>query len=125
MDVNKVFENLFLAEEVAEQSGYDQGYEIGKGRLFEGYHLGYHRASLFGAHLGYYSGTLHLFQNHKSEKVVNIVKTLLDEIDRFPKHNDENTDIKAVFESIKSKYQKFCTLVKINSCYPEADKLEF
>lgn len=107
----------------AKQSGYKQSFEIVKKQLFEGYHLSYHRVSLFRAQLGYY--TLLSSKNHKSEKVRSIVNSLLEEIDKFPKNNDENVDLKSIFDSIKSKFQKFCTVAKINSSYPEADKLEF
>lgn len=125
MDVNDVFENLFLAEEVAEQKGYKEGFETGKNRLFEGYHLGYHRASSIGAQLGYYSGTLLLYQNHPREKVSTSANNLLQEINQFPKTNDDKTDINGLFQKIKFKFNKFCTLVKVSSSYPEADKLEF
>lgn len=129
LDINKAFEDLLFAEEIAQKSGYKEGYKSGKEQLLKGYHLGYHRASIIAAQLGYYSGVLeHYLQNNDTgcEKTIMIAKTLLKDIhSTLPDHQDDNLDILKALENIKCKYAKFCSLAKINSVYPEADKLEF
>lgn len=127
-DVNQVFENLLFAEEQAQKSGYTDGYESGQNRLLKGYHLGYHRASLVAAQLGYYCGVIEQYlHSNKStnEKVISLAKEILDNIHHFPKHNDDTTDILKTLENIKFKYVKFCSLAKLNPIYPETNKLEF
>lgn len=131
LDVNKAFEDLLFAEEIAQKSGYEKGYESGKTQLLKGYHLGYHRGSVIAAQLGYYSGVLdHYLQsnvNNTCERTVAIAKQLLAEIRGvFPEHQDDNLDILQAVENIKVKYAKFCSLAKIYPrSYPEAEKLEF
>ncbi|KAL6262550.1 hypothetical protein P5V15_005343 [Pogonomyrmex californicus] len=129
LDVNKAFEDLLFAEEIAQKSAYEKGYESGKEQLLKGYHLGYHRASIIAAQLGYYSGVLeHYLQNNdaKCEKATAVAKKLLEDIrSTLPDHQDDNLDILKAVEDIKFKYAKFCSLAKISPLYPEADKLEF
>ncbi|XP_014469552.1 PREDICTED: uncharacterized protein LOC106741763 isoform X2 [Dinoponera quadriceps] len=129
VDVNKAFEDLLFAEEIAQKSAYEEGYKSGKEELLKGYHLGYHRASIIAAQLGYYSGVLEQYlQNNDNtcEKTVALAKKLLEDIrNTFPEHQDDNLDILKAVEDIKFKYAKFCSLAKINPLYPEADKLEF
>ncbi|KAL0113686.1 hypothetical protein PUN28_012666 [Cardiocondyla obscurior] len=129
LDVNKAFEDLLFAEEIAQKSGYEKGYESGKEQLLKGYHLGYHRASIIAAQLGYYSGVLeHYLQSNdvKCEKTMGLAKKLLEDIcSTLPNHQDDNLDILKAVEDIKFKYAKFCSLAKINPLYPETDKLEF
>lgn len=129
LDVNKAFEDLLFAEEIAQKSSYEKGYKSGKEQLLKGYHLGYHRASIIAAQLGYYSGVLeHYLQNNDAncEKAVVIAKKLLEDIhSTFPDHQDDDLDILKAVDNIKLKYAKFCSLVKISPLYPEAEKLEF
>lgn len=129
LDVNKAFEDLLFAEEIAQKSGYEKGYDTGKEQLLKGYHLGYHRASIIAAQLGYYNGVLeHYLQNNdaKCEKATAIAKKLLEDIrSSLPNHQDDNLDILKAVEDIKFKYAKFCSLVKISPLYPETDRLEF
>lgn len=129
LDVNKAFENLLFVEEIAQKSGYKEGYKTGKEQLLKGYHLGYHRASIIAAQLGYYSGVLEQYlQNNDNtcEKTVALAKKLLEDIhSTFPGRQDDNLDILKAVEGIKFKYAKFCSLAKINPLYPEADNLEF
>jgi len=129
LDVNKAFENLLFTEEIAQKSSYEKGYENGKQQLLKGYHIGYHRASIIAAQLGYYSGVLeHYLQNNnvKCEKAIAIAKKLLENIrSTLPDHQDENLDILQAVEDIKFKYAKFCSLAKISPLYPETDRLEF
>ncbi|KAG7200477.1 hypothetical protein KM043_001043 [Ampulex compressa] len=128
VDVNKAFESLLFAEEVAQDSGYQEGYEAGRNRTLEGYHLGYHRASLLGAQLGYYSGILEQYlgvNDTENNKVAAVAKKILDDIEKFPRQNDDTVDIENAMEGIKFQYAKFCAMAKISSVYPEADKLNF
>ncbi|KAF7378919.1 hypothetical protein HZH66_015153 [Vespula vulgaris] len=116
-DVNQVFENLLFAEEQAQKSGYTDGYESGQNKLLKGYHLGYHRASLVAAQLGYYCGVIEQYlHSNKSanEKVISLANEILENIHHFPKHNDNTTDILKTLENIKFKYVKFCSLAKLN-----------
>ncbi|CAL7938313.1 unnamed protein product [Xylocopa violacea] len=127
-DINKKFEDLLFAEENARSVGYEEGFEVGKRQLVDGYHLGYHRASLLAAQLGYYCGILEQYLNANecnSEKGVNIAKELLQDIHNFPICNDETVDILKTVDDIKFKYAKFCSITKISSSYPEADKFDF
>lgn len=129
LDINKTFEDLLFAEEVAQKTGYEKGYKSGKEQLLKGYHLGYHRVGIIAAQLGYYSGVLeHYLQNNDTEceKTIMIAKKLLKDIhNTFPDRQDDKLDILKAVEDIKCKYAKFCSLAKINSSYPEADTLEF
>lgn len=128
VDINEAFENLLFAEEAAQRVGYKEGFNDGKQRLFEGYHLGYHRASLLAAQLGYYSGVLEGITKPNSLYSVKIqeeAKKLQREIYSFPRTNDETADIAKCFTDIKLKYQKLCATAKISPNYPETDKLEF
>ncbi|XP_011704483.1 PREDICTED: uncharacterized protein LOC105459857 [Wasmannia auropunctata] len=129
LDVNRAFEDLLFAEEIAAEDGYEKGYKSGREGLLKGYHLGYHRASVIAAQLGYYSGVLeHYLQSNdaKCEKAVTIAKKLLTDIrSTLPDHQDDNLDILQAMEDIKFKYAKFCSLAKISPLYPETDRLEF
>ncbi|XP_063992520.1 protein LTO1 homolog [Diachasmimorpha longicaudata] len=126
-DINEIFDNLLLAEEIAEQSGYEEGYSAGKKQSLKGYHLGYHRGSELAAKLGYYSGIAEHCLNSSIHpaKVTEQAKKLLEAIEQFPITNDETVDIIKNSEDIKFKFIKLCSLAKIDSTYPEADKLEF
>ncbi|XP_076295634.1 uncharacterized protein LOC143216459 [Lasioglossum baleicum] len=128
VDINKEFENLLFAEENAQNVGYEEGYETGKQQLIKGFHLGYHRACLIGAQLGYYCGILEQYldtDEPKTEKAALIAKELLRDISNFPRFNSETVDFLDSVDNIKFKYARFCALTKISSSYPEADKLEF
>ncbi|XP_054008794.1 uncharacterized protein LOC128892404 [Hylaeus anthracinus] len=128
VDVNKEFENLLFTEENAQNLGYKEGYEAGKEQLINGFHLGYHRASLLGAQLGYYSGILEQYlstNKPNSEKAVSLAKELLQIIYSFPRHNNNTVDILKSMDDIKFKYAKFCSLTKTSPLYPEMDKLDF
>ncbi|XP_015108395.1 protein LTO1 homolog [Diachasma alloeum] len=126
-DINEIFENLLLAEEIAEQSGYEEGYNAGKNQSLKGYHLGYHRGSELAAKLGYYSGIAEhcLKSSIHLPKVIEQAKKLLEAIQQFPTSNDETVDIIKNSEEIKFKFIKLCSLAKIDSTYSEADKLDF
>jgi len=132
LDINKVFEDLLFAEEIVQKSAYEKGYESGKEQLLKGYHLGYHRACIIGAELGYYNGVLEQYLQNNGDTDTNCKKTtllakqLLQDIrSTFPDHQDDNLDIQTAVHNIKLKYKKFCSLTKINPSYPETDKLEF
>ncbi|XP_012339767.1 uncharacterized protein LOC105734965 [Apis florea] len=128
VDINKKFEDLLFAEENAQYIGYKEGFEVGKKQLVNGFHFGYHKASLLGAQLGYYSGILEQYLSANKcniEKGVWIAKELLQDIYNFPKYNDETIDISKTIDNIKFKYAKFCALTKIYAPYPETDKLDF
>lgn len=128
IDINKAFEDLLFVEENAQSVGYEEGFEVGKEQLVDGFHFGYHKGSLLGAQLGYYCGVLEQYlttNKCNSEKAVSIAKTLLQDIYNFPKFNDENVDILKIADNIKFKYAKFCVLAKISSSFPEVDKLNF
>ena len=128
IDVNKEFENLLFAEENAQNLGYEEGYETGRKRLVNGYHLGYHRASVLGAQLGYYCGILEQYlstSEANSGKAVDVAKALLRDIHSFPRCNNETVDIEKRMDDIKFKYAKFCSLTKTCPSYPEAEKLDF
>ncbi|XP_031842777.1 uncharacterized protein LOC116431458 [Nomia melanderi] len=128
VDVNKEFENLLFAEENAQNEGYEEGYETGRQQLIKGFHLGYHRASVIGALLGYYCGVLEQYlstDKSDSKKAVSVAKELLQSIYNFPRFNDETTDISNTVDNIKFKYAKFCSLTGTCALYPETDKLDF
>ncbi|CAK9796283.1 hypothetical protein ANTPLA_LOCUS724 [Anthophora plagiata] len=130
-DINKKFEEILFVEENAQHTGYEEGFEEGivaKNQWIDGFHFGFHRASFLGAQLGYYCGTLEQYLSSNkcnSEKAISIAKELLQQINNFPKCNDTTIEIAKTIDDIKFKYAKFCSLTKICSLYPEADKLDF
>ncbi|XP_008209164.1 protein LTO1 homolog [Nasonia vitripennis] len=125
-DVNEAFENLLLAEDLAEQAAYEEGFAVGKNQMLEGYHLGYHRASSLAAQLGYYFGVLMFIQQSSNvDRVLEQTKKLIADIQKFPADNDDAVDIFEKFDSIKLNFKKICSLAKIDATYPDANKLEF
>ncbi|XP_015592048.1 uncharacterized protein LOC107266257 [Cephus cinctus] len=126
-DINEAFDNLLLGEEIAERSGYEEGFKLGQAQPHEGYHLGYHRASLLAAQLGFYSGVLEYYLKTESlsEKATKLAEKLRKDIESFPIINDDSVDILKTLDDIKFGYTKFCSLAKINPLYPEADQLDF
>ncbi|XP_011497404.1 PREDICTED: oral cancer-overexpressed protein 1-like [Ceratosolen solmsi marchali] len=126
IDINKAFENLLLAEDLAEKVGYEEGFASGKNQMIEGYHFGYHRASALAAQLGYYYGVLiHIQQTSNNQKLTEQLDRLIEDIQKFPVDNDDAVDIFEKFENIKLNFKKICSLVKIDSAHPENNKLEF
>lgn len=126
VDVNQAFENLLLAEDLAEQAAYEEGFETGKNQLVDGYHLGYHRASSLAAQLGYYFGVLICIQHTcQVPKILEQLKVLIKDVQEFPVENNDAVDIFDSFENIKLNFKKICSLAKIDASYPEANKLEF
>ncbi|XP_043277444.1 protein LTO1 homolog isoform X2 [Venturia canescens] len=127
VDINEAFERLLLAEEIAEEVGYNEGYEAGTKQIIKGYHLGYHRSSLLAARLGYYYGILQycLNNNELSQKVKRQATNLQKDLENFPCDNDDSIDILTKVEDIKFKYKQLCSLAKIDSTYPEDDKLDY
>ncbi|KAK0168239.1 hypothetical protein PV327_002063 [Microctonus hyperodae] len=128
VDINTAFENLLFAEEKALKSGFEEGYSVGENQSLKGYHLGYHRAGILAAQLGCYSGVIDYCLNNKndfSSKIVEQAKKLQCLIENYPKINDETVDILHLFDDIKLKFTKLCSIAKINSPYPETKKLDF
>ena len=126
IDVNTAFDNLLLAEDIAEKTGFEEGYKVGKNKLLEGYHLGYHRASVIAAQLGYYSGILGKSQSQNfSQKIALQKEKLVEDISNFPTSNDSSVEILKCFDDIKLNFHKFCSMTKMNFMYSEADKLDF
>lgn len=125
-DINEAFENLLFAEDLAGKAAYEEGFAAGRNQMFEGYHLGYHRASSLAAQLGYYFGVLmHLKQSSNVPKILEQVQRSIEDIEKFPVDNDDAVDIFDKFESIKLNFRKICSLAKLDATYPEANKLEF
>ena len=126
-DINDAFEKILFCEEIAEEVGYTEGYAAGKNKIINGYHLGYHRASLLAARLGYYYGIVEYCLNKKlfSDKVILQAKKLHSDLVNFPRNNDLNIDILKTVDDIKFKYIKLCSLAKIDSSYPESEELDF
>lgn len=125
-DFNEVIDNILLAENVAEEEAYKEGYAAGKNELVEGFHYGYHRASSLAAQLGYYFGVLMYIQkSFDIPKILDLSNKLMKEIQEFPVDNDSLVDIFEKFEKIKLNFKKICSLAKIDAAYPEANKLDF
>lgn len=126
-DINEAFEKLLFAEEIAEEIGYTEGYEAGRNQKLKGYHLGYHRASLLAARLGYYYGVVEYCLTNGSfgERVIQQALKLREAIKTFPRNNDTSFDILQTVEDIKFKYTKLCSMAKLDSSYPEADNLDY
>ncbi|KAJ8681937.1 hypothetical protein QAD02_017729 [Eretmocerus hayati] len=126
IDINEAFDNLLLAEDLAERAGYKEGFEAGKNQMIEGYHLGYHRATLIGSQLGYYFGVLtYLQQTSRAPKVLELSKQLIKDVEQFPVHNDESLDIFEKFDSITISFRKLCSVAKIDAKYSDGNRLEF
>lgn len=126
-DFNEVVDNILLAENVAEEEAYKEGYAAGKNQMVEGFHFGYHRASSLAAQLGYYFGVLMYIQKtFDVPKILDLSSKLMNEIKEFPvDNNDSSIDIFEKFENIKLSFKKICSLAKIDGAYPEANKLDF
>lgn len=127
VDINEAFDDILFGEEIAEKTGFEEGYNVGKNFLLEPYHLGYHRGSQLASELGFYNGVLeyNLKANLFNGKVVELVEKLLTDIRNFPKKNSDSIDIIKLFEDIKLRYKRICSLAKISSVYPEMEKLDF
>ncbi|XP_033213255.1 uncharacterized protein LOC117170551 isoform X3 [Belonocnema kinseyi] len=126
IDLNNAFENLLLAEDIAEQNGYEEGYKIGQNNSLHGYHIGYHKASIVAAKLGYYKGILAKNQRKSfSPKIHQQAKKLLDDIRMFPVYNNSSVEILNYFDSIKLNFNKLCSMSKITCTYSELDQLHF
>lgn len=126
-EINEVFDDILFGEELAEKSGFNEGFNAGKCQSIKGYHLGYHRASELSAKLGFYTIIIQhcLDKNIYSSKINQQAIKLNNEINNFPQHNDESIDIIQLSENIKFKFIRLCSLAKIDSSYPESDKLNF
>ncbi|XP_014203595.1 uncharacterized protein LOC106635916 [Copidosoma floridanum] len=127
VDINEAFEKILLAEDLAEQTAYKEGFDSGKRQMLQGYHLGYHRASSIAAQLGYYLGILLYIKQFVTNipKISQQTSNLIRQIQTFPSHNDDKLDIAAEFESIKLHVKKICSLAKIDPKYPECDQTDF
>lgn len=126
-DINELFDDILLTEEIQEEEGYSEGYLDGqKSGNTEGYHLGYHRGAELGAELGYYLAvaTTHI-EKTKSDKILKNLTNLKDLINSFPKTNDPEVDIIQSAENIRALFKKVCALLKIDGKFPGADKLTF
>lgn len=130
-DINDAFDDILLSEERLNQQGYEEGFIQGKKEGNpEGYHLGYHRGAELGAELGYYLGVVKYYvalegEQKPSEKINNNLQQLITLIEEFPKTNDENYDILAQADVIRARYRKTCSLLKIDSKFPDSGKISF
>lgn len=126
-DINDVFDDILLTEETLTKQSYGDGFREGAAAGNpEGYHLGYHRGAEIGAEFGYYFGIAKVFaKTETSDKITKALALLLQQIESFPKTNDETIDIFAVADQIRAQFKKVCALLKINGKYPEADLLNF
>ncbi|KAB0802782.1 hypothetical protein PPYR_04968 [Photinus pyralis] len=130
-DINDVFSDILLSEELLNKKGYEEGYGIGtlNGNI-EGYHLGYHRGAEIGAELGYYLGVVENHLKSIKNKQANDKKfkhliALQHLIETYPKHNSETVDILKLLDDIRSQFRKVCSLLKVNASYPESSKVTF
>ncbi|CAB0033002.1 unnamed protein product [Trichogramma brassicae] len=125
-DVNDVFSDLLMSENLAEDQAYEKGYEVGKNQMVDGYHLGYHGASSAAAELGYYYGVLiFIRKNCNNSKVIESTNILMKRLENFPTDNNESVDIGTELETIGLNFKKICSLAKVDSRYPETNKTEF
>lgn len=127
-DINDIFDDIVLSEERVADEEYQKGFDesAAEGNL-EGYHLGYHRGAELGAELGYYEGVLRTYSSTSpaTEKAERVIATCLELIERFPRTNDEQSDILQLADNIRAQFRKACALLKINGRFPEADQLNF
>ncbi|XP_034245195.1 protein LTO1 homolog [Thrips palmi] len=129
-DVNSAFDDIFRTESRLSSAAFEDGFESGRLKgAEEGFHLGYHRGAELGAELGFYSGVveawLSLESNVTSERALQSLRKLQQLLKNFPRTNVDNVDIMASFDEIRVSYRKVCSLLKMNSSYPEASKLSF
>lgn len=129
-DVNSAFDDIFLTEDRLSAVSFEDGFESGRKKgAEEGFHLGYHRGAELGAELGFYSGVveawLSLDSKVTSEKARQSLHKLQLLLKNFPRTNTDSIDILASFDKIRVSYKKVCSLLKMNSSYPEATKLSF
>lgn len=126
-DINELFDDILLTEEIQEEAGFAEGYIDGqKSGNTEGYHLGYHRGAELGAELGYYFGVANFhLTTTKSDKILKNLTNLINLIKSFPRTNDPEVDIFQSAENIRAQFKKVCALLKIDGKFPGADKLTF
>ncbi|XP_051171074.1 uncharacterized protein LOC127287957 [Leptopilina boulardi] len=125
-DVNNVFENLLMTENLAAESNYEEGYKKGKNNLLQGYHLGYHKTSSVATQLGFFKGELMKSHSQSTLLKVDLQKeNLLSNINNFSVYNNSSTEIIKSFENIKFNFNKFCSMTKSNLASFEEDKLNF
>lgn len=119
-----------MIEENLTDKGYKEGFKqgISEGNT-EGYHLGYHRGAEIGAELGYFLSIINFNLQRETdptkEKNQKYLRFIKETIENFPQKNDERVDIIKELENIRSLFKKACALLKIDSTYPESDKLSF
>lgn len=126
LDVNNVFEELLMSENLAATNNYEEGYKVGKNNLMQGYHLGYHKTSVIAAQLGFFKGEL--MKSHTQSELLKAglqKENLLSSIDNFPDHNSSSTEILKSFENIKLNFNKYCSITKNSLTSFEKDKLNF
>lgn len=126
-DINELFDDILLTEEIQEEEGYKEGFKDGQtSGNTEGYHLGYHRGAELGAELGYYLGiaNFHL-PTTTSDKILKNLTNLKSLINCFPTTNSPEVDLFVAAENIRAQFKKVCALLKIDGKFPGADKLTF
>lgn len=129
LDINDVFEDIFLSENRISEEAYKEGFEKGKQEGHpEAFHLGYHRGAELGAELGFYHGVLKTYlQQHEqsTNKHITNIHHVINLIENFPKTNEEHFDILGQTETIRAQYKKICSLLKIDGKFTENKNLSF
>ncbi|XP_075228953.1 uncharacterized protein LOC142328796 [Lycorma delicatula] len=132
-DINFVFDDIVLSENNVLQQSFEEGYQNGlkEGQL-EGFHLGYHRGCELGYEIGYYKGFIRVSSSllkksgfQPSEKVTDALLKFKELVDKFPKHNANDSDIISMRDEIRVRYKRICSLLKIDNSLPVSDKLTY
>ncbi|KAG5880586.1 hypothetical protein JTB14_002395 [Gonioctena quinquepunctata] len=131
-DINDVFSDILLSEEIAIDQAYEEGFSLGlQQENPEGYHLGYHRGAELGAEIGYYTGITEKYLQYYGasdsgqEKIITSLKNLKKLLDTFPRQNIKDIDILELINVIRAKYKKICTQMKLDAQYSERNSLSF
>ncbi|XP_055623915.1 protein LTO1 homolog [Toxorhynchites rutilus septentrionalis] len=129
VDINDVFEDLFLAEEKLSEESYQRGVAAGvlEGNV-DAYHFGYHRGAEIGAELGFYYGVICAQESNLEEpktKAENLLREIKQQIEEFPITNDLEVDLLDKLLKLRNQYKKLCVLLKISAKYPKPNELSF
>lgn len=124
VDINDVFDNIFLFEDQLQKKHYDEGYKDGiKSGNTDGYHLGYHRGTEIGAELGYYYGVVISILKNKSNfqfTMYQSAEQIKNSIDKFPNNNSADFDIIIELDNIRTQFKKIASILKIEKTFEKS-----
>eukprot|EP00118_Oscarella_pearsei_P002740 m.11435 g.11435 ORF g.11435 m.11435 type:complete len:132 (+) comp23317_c0_seq1:16-411(+) len=124
-DIDRSFEDIFLAEDKIYQKGYDEGYDSGRQQgLEEGRRIGAEKGRILALEVGFYSGFAGAWlesdgKKSHAEKALKQLKKLTDD---FPLDNPRHPDIIEKLDRIRAKFKQVTSLLGVSTEYsPSAE----